>query len=90
MSHKYSVGRHARPQPPTCSTLALSPVYLAVQSIARGERPMHNSDYYREEATKYRALAEAAEDAATKQEYLELAAVCEEVADQIDDCRASG
>jgi hypothetical protein len=55
-----------------------------------GERPMHNSDYYREEATKYRALAEAAEDAATKQEYLELAAVCEEVADQIDDCRASG
>ena len=51
---------------------------------------MHNSDYYREEATKYRALAEAAEDAATKQEYLELAAVCEEVADQSDDCRASG
>jgi len=39
---------------------------------------------------QYRALAEAAEDAATKQEYLELAAVCEEVADQIDDCRASG
>jgi hypothetical protein len=51
---------------------------------------MHNSDYYREEATKYRALAEAAEDAAAKQEYLELAAVCEEVADQIDDCRATG
>ncbi len=51
---------------------------------------MHNSDYYREEAAKYRALAEAAIDPAIKQEYLELAAVCEEVAEKIDDCRASG
>jgi hypothetical protein len=35
---------------------------------------MHNSDYYREEAAKYRDLAEMAKDAAMKQERLELAA----------------
>jgi hypothetical protein len=51
---------------------------------------MHISDYYREQAAKYRELAEAAIDAAAKQEFLELAAACEEVADDIDDCRASG
>ncbi len=51
---------------------------------------MHNSDYYREQAAKYRELAESAKDAATKQEFLELAAACDEVADKIDDCRASG
>jgi hypothetical protein len=55
-----------------------------------GRRRMHNSDFYREEAAKYRQLAEAASDAAAKQEFLELAAACEEVADHIDDCRASG
>ena len=32
----------------------------------------------------------AAEDAFVKQEFLELAAVCEEVANEIDDRRASG
>ncbi|MGA8177120.1 MAG: hypothetical protein WB839_20610 [Pseudolabrys sp.] len=51
---------------------------------------MHNSDYYREQAAKYRELAEGAKDAAAKQEFLELAAACEEAADKIDDCRASG
>lgn len=51
---------------------------------------MHNSDYLREQATKYRELAEKADDAFIKQELLELAAVCEEVADKIDDRRASG
>ena len=51
---------------------------------------MHNSDYYREQAAKYRELADSATDAAAKQEYLELAAACEETADQIDDRRASG
>jgi hypothetical protein len=50
----------------------------------------HNSDYYREQAAKYRDLAEKARDEVTKQELLELATVCEEVADKIDDCRASG
>jgi hypothetical protein len=51
---------------------------------------MHNSDYYREQASYYRLLAAAAESTAARQEFLELAATCEEVADQIDDCRASG
>jgi hypothetical protein len=51
---------------------------------------MHNSDYYREQAAKYRELAEGEKDAAAKKEFLELAAACEEAADKIDDCRASG
>jgi hypothetical protein len=51
---------------------------------------MRYSDYLREQAAKYRQLAETAEDAFVKQEFLELAAVCEEVANEIDDQRASG
>ena len=51
---------------------------------------MHNSDYYREHADYYRQLAGAAENAAARQEFLELAAACEEAADRMDDCRASG
>ena len=50
----------------------------------------HNSDFYREEAAKYRELAEMAKDAATKQELLELAEACEGITDQIDDLRSSG
>jgi hypothetical protein len=50
----------------------------------------HYSDYLREQAVKYRALAEKAEDPLIKQELLELAEVCEEVANNIDDRRASG
>jgi hypothetical protein len=70
--------------------MALPRYESVVQFVARGERRMHNSDYYREQAAKYRELAEGAKDAATKQEFLELAAACDEVADKIDDCRASG
>jgi hypothetical protein len=51
---------------------------------------MHYSDYLREEAVKYRELANEAEDASARSEYFELAAVCEEVANNIDDRRASG
>ena len=51
---------------------------------------MHNSDYYREQAEYYRLLAASAEFADAKQEYLELAAVCEDAADNIDEHRASG
>ena len=51
---------------------------------------MHHSDYYREEAAKYRELAEMAKDAAMKKELLELAADCEAIADNIDDLGASG
>jgi len=51
---------------------------------------MHNSDYLREQAAKYRELAEKAKDNFERKELLELADVCEEVADKIDDRRASG
>ena len=51
---------------------------------------IHYSDYLREQATKYRELAETAEDAFVKQEFLELAEICEEAANNMDDRRASG
>jgi hypothetical protein len=38
---------------------------------------MDYSDYLREQAAKYRQLAETAEDPSVKREILELAAVCE-------------
>ena len=50
----------------------------------------HNSDYYRDEAAKYKKLAETTTDAVKRQELLEIAAACEEIADSIDDRRASG
>lgn len=50
----------------------------------------HNSDYYRDEAERYKKLAEVATDPAKKQEFLELAEACEDVANSIDDLRASG
>ena len=50
----------------------------------------HDSDYLREQAAKYRELAATAEDPLVKQEFLELSDVCEEVANNMDDRRASG
>ena len=50
----------------------------------------HYSDYLREQAAKYREFAEKAEETFIKQEFSELAEVCEEVANKIDDRRASG
>jgi hypothetical protein len=47
------------------------------------------ADYLRDEAAKYRQLAETAKDLSIKQELLDLAAVCEEVANNIED-RAPG
>jgi hypothetical protein len=51
---------------------------------------MHDSDYYREQAQYYRLLAASAESDAVKDEFLDLAAACEEAANDIDDRRASG
>jgi hypothetical protein len=51
---------------------------------------MHYSDYLREQAARYRELAETATDPAVKAELLDLAVTCDEVADKIDDRRASG
>ena len=47
-------------------------------------------DYLRDEAAKYRQLAETAKDPLVKQELLDLAAVCEEAANNIDDRLPSG
>ena len=47
------------------------------------------ADYLRDEAAKFRQLAETAEDPLVKQELLELAATCEEVANNLED-RAPG
>jgi hypothetical protein len=47
-------------------------------------------DYLRQQAAMYRQLAETTEDAFIKQELLELAAVCDEVANNIEDRLTSG
>jgi hypothetical protein len=48
------------------------------------------ADYLRDQATTYRQLAETAEDLSIKQELLDLAAVCEEVANKIEDGMPGG
>jgi hypothetical protein len=47
-------------------------------------------DYFLEQAAQYRQLAEKTEDALIKQELLDLAAVCEEVAHNISDRQTGG
>jgi hypothetical protein len=72
------------------STIGYSARIFGAPQLKRPQYRMHSSDYLREQAVKYRELAETTEDPFIKQEFLELAAVCEEVADRIDDRRASG
>jgi hypothetical protein len=48
------------------------------------------ADYLREEAAKYRQLAETADDPVLKEELLDLAATCEEVANNIEDSTPGG
>ena len=45
---------------------------------------------FRQQASMYQQLAEKTEDALIKQELLDLAAICEEVANNIEDRRPSG
>jgi hypothetical protein len=47
-------------------------------------------DYFRQQATMYRELAQKTEYSFIKQELLELAAVCEEVANNIEDRQTGG
>lgn len=47
-------------------------------------------DYLRDEAARYRKLAELTKDAAIKKELLELAEVCEEVANTVEDNMTAG
>jgi len=52
---------------------------------------MHEySDYLRDEAAKYRELAAKDQSTYAKTEFLELANICEEVANDMDDRRVSG
>jgi hypothetical protein len=46
---------------------------------------MEPADYLRDQAVMYRKLAEQADDPVVKNEMLELASVCEEVANNIED-----
>ena len=66
----------------------------AAQGSARvggkGRVPMEYSDYLRDQATRYRELAAQNEDSFAKKEFLELADICEEVANNMDDQRVSG
>ena len=48
------------------------------------------NDYLRDEARKCRKLAEQAKDAPRKQELLELADICDKVADNIEDRMTAG
>lgn len=47
-------------------------------------------DYLRDQAVRYRQLADNSEDDFVKQELMELAAVCEEVANDIEDRLTAG
>ena len=51
---------------------------------------MEYSDYLRDQAAKYLELAAQNEDSFAKKEFLELADICEEVANDMDDQRVSG
>ena len=51
---------------------------------------MEYSDYLRDEATKYRKLADQTVNQLLKKELLELADVCEEVANKFEDRMTAG
>ena len=58
--------------------------------LTKSGRLMDYDDYLREEAAKYRRLAEQAKDDFIKKELLELAVICEEVANTIEDRLTGG
>ena len=53
-------------------------------------RRMDLDDYLRDEAVKYRKLADETVNELVKRELLELAGVCEEVADKLEDRMTAG
>src|SRR5262249_57484123 len=58
--------------------------------VLRAMASMDWDDYLREEAMMYRQLADKTENVFGKQELLDLAAVCEEVANSIEDRLTGG
>ena len=51
---------------------------------------MDYDDYLRDQAPKYRQLGERAQEPAIKSELFELAGICEEVANKIEDRMTAG
>lgn len=51
---------------------------------------MDFDDYLRDKAVMFRSLADEADDQGERQEFRELAQVCEEVANEIEDHHTSG
>ena len=68
--------------------------FLALRSLSRPSLlalcSMDWPDYLRDQAAMYRQLAEQADDPVVKNELLELASVCDEVANNIEDHLTGG
>jgi len=70
---------------------ARKPVASRVICLPQGPgNIMDWDDYFRQQAVMYRQHAQKTEETFSKQELLDLAAVCEEVANNIEDRRPSG
>ena len=74
---------HSGSSPPSRAGLSQRPVH---RYCARMDWP----DYLRDQAAMYRQLAEQADDPVVKNEMLELATVCEEIANNIEDRLTGG
>jgi hypothetical protein len=86
-------GAKAEEAVPSPSVAAHRSCFLRGRSaggILRAMASMDWDDYLRHEAAMYRQLAEKAENVLGKEELLDLAAVCEEVADSIEDRLTGG
>jgi hypothetical protein len=86
--------------PNSAATINLPPHHPAIAALKcaiLGTTPsssvlcaMELADYLRDQAVMYRKLAEQADDPVIKNEMLELASVCEEVANNIEDHLTGG
>jgi hypothetical protein len=72
-----------------CRPLRILPLAPS-RKVLRAMANMDWDDYLRHEATMYRRLADETENSFGKQELLDLAAVCEEVANSIEDRLTGG
>ena len=82
---------------PATIKLTHYPAIAALECAILGATPsssvlcaMELADYLRDQAVMYRKLAEQADDPVVKNEMLELASVCEEVANNIEDHLTGG
>jgi hypothetical protein len=85
--------------PNSAATIKLThhPAIAALKCAILGTTPsssvlcaMELADYLRDQAVMYRQLAERSDDPVVKNEMLELASVCEEVANNIEDHLTGG